>query len=82
MCSDAIQIFGGYTRELGIERQLRDTIPAAIFSGTSEIQRNLVASELGLLPRSSAPAGPRATARGTIHAWSSQGRRMRICTPM
>jgi alkylation response protein AidB-like acyl-CoA dehydrogenase len=47
---DAIQIHGGigYTTELGIERELRDAIPATLFSGTSEIQRDLIARELGL----------------------------------
>ena len=47
---DAIQIHGGAgcMTEVGIERTLRDAIPAAIFSGTSEIQRNLIATGLGL----------------------------------
>jgi alkylation response protein AidB-like acyl-CoA dehydrogenase len=47
---DAVQIFGavGYSTELGIERMLRDAIPSTIFSGTSEIQRNLIAGRLGL----------------------------------
>jgi clorobiocin biosynthesis protein CloN3 len=47
---DAIQVFGGrgYLSEDGIERQLRDAIPATVFSGTSEIQRELVAREEGL----------------------------------
>ena len=47
---DAIQIHGavGFTAEAGIERTLRDSIPSTIFSGTSEIQRNLIAGELGL----------------------------------
>lgn len=47
---DAIQIFGaaGYSRDNAIEVMLRDAIPATIFSGTSEIQRNLIASRLGL----------------------------------
>lgn len=46
----AIQVFGGsgYMRELGVERALRDAIPTTIFSGTSEIQRDLVARSLGL----------------------------------
>ena len=35
-----------YVRE--IERFLRDAIPARIFSGTSEIQRDLIARGLGL----------------------------------
>jgi clorobiocin biosynthesis protein CloN3 len=47
---DAVQIFGGagYLRSEGIEQQLRDTVPAALFSGTNEIQRELVARDLGL----------------------------------
>ena len=34
--------------EMGVERALRDAVPATIFSGTSEIQRDLIARELGL----------------------------------
>ncbi|WP_434348615.1 acyl-CoA dehydrogenase family protein [Myxococcus virescens] len=47
---DAIQIHGGmgYVAETGIERVLRDAIPSAIFSGTSEIQRDIIANQLGL----------------------------------
>ncbi|MEO6087956.1 MAG: acyl-CoA dehydrogenase family protein [Umezawaea sp.] len=47
---DAVQVFGGrgYLRENGIEAFLRDTVPSTIFSGTSDIQRLLVAKELGL----------------------------------
>lgn len=46
----AIQVFGGagYMEEVGIERFLRDAVPTRIFSGTSEIQRDLVARSLGL----------------------------------
>lgn len=47
---DAIQIFGGagYLRPAGIEEQLRDCVPATIFSGTTEIQREIIAREAGL----------------------------------
>lgn len=47
---DAIQIHGGmgFMTETGIEQALRDAVPATIFSGTSEIQRDLIARELGL----------------------------------
>jgi alkylation response protein AidB-like acyl-CoA dehydrogenase len=44
-CMDALQIHGGYGYmvEQGIERELRDAMASTIYSGTSEIQRNLVA---------------------------------------
>jgi len=47
---DAVRIHGGLgvIAEVGIESHLRDAIPGLIFSGTSEIQRNLVAARLGL----------------------------------
>jgi len=47
---DAVQVFGarGYLVEEGIEAALRDTVPATLFSGTSEIQRELIAKGLGL----------------------------------
>lgn len=47
---DAIQIHGGmgYVAETGIERVLRDAIPSTLFSGTSEMQRDIIASHLGL----------------------------------
>ena len=47
---DAIQIFGGYgyTVEYEMEREHRDAIGGRIYSGTSEIQRKLIASYLGL----------------------------------
>jgi L-prolyl-PCP dehydrogenase len=47
---DAIQVFGGsgYLAETGIEQQLRDSVPSTIFSGTTEVQRELVAREIGL----------------------------------
>lgn len=47
---DAVQIFGGLglSAEMGVERQLRDALPSTIVSGTSEIQRNLIAKLLGL----------------------------------
>ena len=49
-CLDAIQIHGGYgySSELEFERHLRDAVAAKIYSGTSEIQRNILASHLGL----------------------------------
>ncbi|WP_091672746.1 acyl-CoA dehydrogenase family protein [Micromonospora auratinigra] len=47
---DAVQLFGGagYLRGTGVEAALRDAIGGTIFSGTSDIQRWLVAAELGL----------------------------------
>jgi alkylation response protein AidB-like acyl-CoA dehydrogenase len=46
---DAIQVHGGLGTLTGeIERFVRDAIPARIFSGTSEIQRNTIARALGL----------------------------------
>ena len=47
---DAIQIHGayGYMTEAGIERDLRDAVAGTIYSGTSEIQRVILAGMLGL----------------------------------
>jgi hypothetical protein len=49
-CLDAVQIHGGYgfATEFGLERDLRDSIASRIYSGTSEMQRNIIASRLGL----------------------------------
>jgi alkylation response protein AidB-like acyl-CoA dehydrogenase len=49
-CEDAIQIHGGlgYMTEGEIEREMRDAIGSRLYSGTSEIQRVLVSSMLGL----------------------------------
>lgn len=49
-CQDALQIYGGYGYmvEQGIERDLRDALGSTLYSGTSEIQRNLIASSLGV----------------------------------
>jgi alkylation response protein AidB-like acyl-CoA dehydrogenase len=47
---DAIQIHGGngFMSEYEIERDLRDAVGAKIYSGSSEIQRNIIAGLLGL----------------------------------
>jgi alkylation response protein AidB-like acyl-CoA dehydrogenase len=47
---DAVQIHGGYgyMTESGIERGLRDAIGGTIYSGTTEIQRTIIARGLGL----------------------------------
>lgn len=49
-CLDAVQMHGayGYMEECDIERDLRDSIAATIYSGTSEMQRNIIARILGL----------------------------------
>ncbi|RKN43913.1 acyl-CoA dehydrogenase family protein [Streptomyces hoynatensis] len=47
---DAVRVFGGrgYQSADGIEAALRDAVPSVLFSGTSDIQRELIAKELGL----------------------------------
>ncbi|MCH9693220.1 MAG: acyl-CoA dehydrogenase family protein [Gammaproteobacteria bacterium] len=47
---DAIQLFGGYgyMTEQEVERDLRDSISSRLYSGTSDIQRNIIAKKLGL----------------------------------
>ena len=47
---DAIQVFGGYgyMTEQEVERDLRDAVGGTIYSGTNEIQRNIIAASLGL----------------------------------
>jgi alkylation response protein AidB-like acyl-CoA dehydrogenase len=47
---DQLQLHGGYgyMRESGIEADVRDALAARIYSGTSEIQKNLIARNLGL----------------------------------
>lgn len=49
-CLDAIQIHGGYgyTTEYELERDLRDAVGGRLYSGTSEIQRNIIARTLGM----------------------------------
>jgi alkylation response protein AidB-like acyl-CoA dehydrogenase len=50
-CSlDALQIHGGYgyMTESELEREVRDAVGGRIYSGTSEIQRNIIAGYLGL----------------------------------
>ena len=45
----AVQIFGayGYLKESDVEKQLRDSIAATLYSGTSEIQKNIISERLG-----------------------------------
>ncbi len=47
---DAVRIFGaeGYTVETGLEHDLRDAVGGLAYSGTSDIQRNIVAGLLGV----------------------------------
>lgn len=47
---DTVQVFGGYgyMTEYEVERALRDAIGSTLYSGTSEMQRNIIASWLGL----------------------------------
>jgi alkylation response protein AidB-like acyl-CoA dehydrogenase len=47
---DAVQVFGGYgyMTEQQVERDLRDSVGSTLYSGTSEIQRNIIARGLGL----------------------------------
>jgi len=46
----AVRIFGarGFVAEFGIEKDLRDSIGSLIYSGTNEIQKNLIARHLRL----------------------------------
>jgi hypothetical protein len=47
---DAIRVHGGrgYLSETGVERDLRDAVGGVLYSGTSDIQRNMIAGLLGL----------------------------------
>jgi alkylation response protein AidB-like acyl-CoA dehydrogenase len=46
----ALQIHGGYgyMTEYGLERDVRDALASRLYSGTSEMQRNVIARHLGL----------------------------------
>ncbi|HLF43221.1 MAG TPA: acyl-CoA dehydrogenase family protein [Acidimicrobiia bacterium] len=47
---DTLQILGGYgyMTETEVERDIRDALASRIYSGTSDIQRNIIAGRLGL----------------------------------
>lgn len=47
-CREAMLIFGGYGYmvEYELERELRDALASAFYSGTSEIQKNIISSML------------------------------------
>ena len=49
-CLDAIQIHGGYgyLTELELERELRDALGSKLYSGTSEIQSQIIAQMMGV----------------------------------
>ncbi|WP_437952795.1 acyl-CoA dehydrogenase family protein [Sorangium sp. So ce296] len=49
-CMDAMRIFGGYgyMTEQQVERDLRDALGSIFYSGTSEMQRNIIARSLKL----------------------------------
>jgi alkylation response protein AidB-like acyl-CoA dehydrogenase len=44
-CLDAIQLYGGrgFLTEFELEREMRDSVGSTLYSGTSEIQRNIIA---------------------------------------
>lgn len=46
----ALSIFGayGYIKDFGIEQDVRDALASTIYSGTNEIQKNIIVSNLGL----------------------------------
>ncbi len=47
---DAVQVYGGYgfTTDYEVERELRSAVGSRLYSGTSEIQKNIIAGGLGL----------------------------------
>jgi len=47
---DSVRLHGanGYLTDFGVEHELRDSIGGLIYSGTSDIQRNIIARMLGL----------------------------------
>jgi acyl-CoA dehydrogenase len=49
VATDAVQVFGGYgyTRQYPVERLLRDAKVTQIYEGTNQIQRLVIARELG-----------------------------------
>jgi alkylation response protein AidB-like acyl-CoA dehydrogenase len=47
---DAVRTLGsyGYMTEFEVERDLRDSVGGVLYSGTSDIQRNIIARLMGL----------------------------------
>jgi hypothetical protein len=54
---DGIQVFGGYgfMTEFEMERDLRDAVGGKLYSGTVDIQRNIIARLIGLPPSTVPP---------------------------
>ncbi|MES2203586.1 MAG: acyl-CoA dehydrogenase family protein [Pseudomonadota bacterium] len=50
LCIKAMEVHGGngYMTELEIERELRDAMGSKFYSGTSEIQRTVIAKFMGV----------------------------------
>lgn len=50
-CLDTIQIHGayGYSKEYGVERELRDAVASKIYSGTSEVQKDIIFKLIDIL---------------------------------
>ena len=55
---DTLQIFGGYgyMTETGIERIVRDAVGSPIYSGTNEVQRNIIGERVLGLPKEPGPS--------------------------
>jgi alkylation response protein AidB-like acyl-CoA dehydrogenase len=47
---EALRNYGGsgYMVEMGLEKEVRDSLGATLYSGTSDIQKNIIAASLGL----------------------------------
>ena len=60
VCDQAVQIHGGwgYMHDFKVERYFRDAKLTEIGEGTSEIQRNIIAREIGLLTMFGAGGAP------------------------
>jgi alkylation response protein AidB-like acyl-CoA dehydrogenase len=48
LASVAVHGAKGYVSEFEVERNLRDAVGGVVYSGTSDIQRNIIARLLGL----------------------------------
>ena len=47
---EALRTFGGsgYMVEMGLEKEVRDSLGGTLYSGTSDLQKNIIAASLGL----------------------------------